>query len=136
MSARRISRSVYRRQASRASASLLCSDKEARVSSLNATQRSVETSKAAPNIDMAQLPVGDQSVLCGAELRLLPSNRAAAGLVSASRFACQQNRAVFGLKPSPERGTKGGREWGCPWSKRLIGPSKNDQNLCAALKNA
>jgi hypothetical protein len=26
-------------------------------------------SKAAPNIDMAQLPVGNQSVLCGAELR-------------------------------------------------------------------
>jgi hypothetical protein len=37
---------------------------------LNAIQRFVEMSKAAPNIGMAQLPVGGQSVLCGAELRL------------------------------------------------------------------
>ena len=70
MFARRISRSVYRRQASKASASVSCSDKEVRVSSLNAIQRSPRASKAATNIDTLGSLLAPTWYFGGAELKL------------------------------------------------------------------
>jgi hypothetical protein len=51
---------------SKASASVSCSDNDVRVPSLNAIQRPVEASKAAPNIDISRPPVCDQSIVRGA----------------------------------------------------------------------